>query len=51
MGYCRFENTLNDLKDCKEHLDDSEKDMSKKEVNCKYQLIDICREIATRYNE
>ena len=44
MSYCRFENTLNDLRDCLEHL--YEKGLSKDEKRMRNALIELCREIA-----
>ena len=44
MGYCRFENTLSDLEDCFEHLDDQ--DLSGEEEKARAQLIRLCVEIA-----
>lgn len=40
MGYCRFENTLADLQDCYEHLNDD--DLSEEEKKAKEALIDLC---------
>ena len=44
MSYCRFENTLNDLEDCAEHIHDM--DLSEREEKCRIRLIEMCREIA-----
>lgn len=46
MSYCRFRNTLQDLNDCFEHIDD---DVSDAEDKARRRLIDICREIADFY--
>lgn len=43
MSYCRFENTLNDLEDCAEHILDD--DLSEREKKNRKMLIDICRDI------
>ncbi len=43
MSYCRFQNTLNDLWDCKDHLDE---DLSDDEERARKRLIELCREIA-----
>lgn len=43
MSYCRFENTLRDLEDCSEHLDDE--NLSKYEQRARERLIELCREI------
>ena len=43
MSYCRFENTLNDLRDCYRHLNDE--DLSKAEEGARYNLVELCRQI------
>lgn len=40
MSYCRFENTLNDLRDFYDHLDDEE--LSKEEHKAMDELISLC---------
>ena len=44
MAYCRFQNTLNDLRDCYEHLDD--KFESEDEERARASLMKLCRKIA-----
>ena len=41
--YCRFENTLADLRDCFEHLHDG--DLSESEEAAREELIEYCRQI------
>ena len=43
MSYCRFENTLHDLWDCEEHINDL--DLSKKEWSARNSLIKTCKYI------
>jgi hypothetical protein len=43
MSYCRFENTLDDLRDCAEHMDDN---LSEREQTCRDSLIVLCHRIA-----
>jgi len=50
MSYCRFENTLNDLEDCVESLDNG-KELSESEQACKERLIELCKDIAENYGE
>ena len=45
MSYCRFENTLSDLRDCKEALDNGE-ELSSREAKEAKALLDLCREMA-----
>lgn len=49
MSYCRFENTLQDLQDCLEHLDDDTNDLSDRERKAKKRLIDLCYDIGMDY--
>jgi hypothetical protein len=44
MGYCRFQNTLNDLEDVSEHMED--KDLSSDEKKARKNLIELCQLIA-----
>ncbi|MDD1679405.1 MAG: hypothetical protein LUO93_09535 [Methanomicrobiales archaeon] len=48
MSYCRFHNTLADLRECVEHMDD---ELSPAEANDKERLIKLCCEIAENYGE
>jgi len=43
MSYCRFENTVIDLRDCRDYLFDE--DLSDDEKRARRRLIKICREI------
>lgn len=43
MSYCRFENTLKDLEDCLEHMDD---ETSEREKEYRSRLIARCGQIA-----
>ena len=44
MSYCRFQNTLQDLRDCYDHLDD---DLgSEEEKKARDSLSKLCRRIA-----
>ena len=47
MSYCRFQNTLMDLQDCHDNMDDD--DLSEEEQEAKNELIELCKEIA-KYN-
>jgi len=49
MSYCRFHNTLGDLEDCWEHLDDW--DLSEAETEARLLLVQLCRDIAEDYPE
>ena len=47
MGYCRFENTMNAMQDCHEHIEDD--DLSESEKEYRYCLIELCKTIADEY--
>lgn len=49
MAYCRFENTVDDLRDCYEHMDDD--DLSSSEQKKRDRLIKLCQQIAGDYGE
>ena len=49
MEYCRFGNTVNDLQDCYEHMDDA--DLTTYEVAARQRLIGICIDIVTDYGD
>jgi len=44
MGYCRFENTIEDLQDCYDNME--EKDLSDTEIRARKRLIELCVDIA-----
>ena len=43
MSYCRFQNTLEDLRDCSDYLD--EFDLSEEEAKARKRLIKVCQSI------
>ena len=48
MDYCRFQNTLTDLRDCLDHLHNGDLDsviLSDHENDAAYELINVCKEI------
>ncbi len=49
MGYCRFHNTLQDLRDCEEHLWDD--DLSEEEAKESRRLVKLCKRIAADFEE
>lgn len=61
MSYCRFQNTLQDLRDCKGALDEGDGEdhdpadldgtLSEEETSAKKRLISVCIEIADAYGE
>lgn len=46
MSYCRFINTLHDLNDCYENMDE---ELSEEEAKARKRLIRLCRDIADDY--
>ncbi len=49
MGYCRFQNTLDDLEDCNAHILD--KDLSPEEQKARRELVTVCREIVEDFED
>jgi hypothetical protein len=43
MAHCRFQNTLLDLRDCYEHMDDD--DLSDEEKDARQELLELCDRI------
>ena len=51
-SYCRFQNTLRDLRDCSEALDDEEhRGISIEEQDAVKKLISLCGEISAEYSD
>lgn len=46
MSYCRFRNTLNDLRDCYDNMDE---ETSEEEMKARERLIALCARIAEDY--
>jgi hypothetical protein len=49
MSYCRFENTLRDLRDCYDNMDND--NLSKSEFYARIQMIEMCISIANEYDD
>jgi len=49
MSYCRFQNTLSDLQDCYDNMDNN--DLSEDEEHARRRLIQICKYIANDYGD
>lgn len=51
MSYCRFENTLGDVLDCKEALQErgGVEGLSDRERRCALELVSECRDIAAQF--
>ena len=47
MSYCRFENTLRDLRDCYSNMDSD--DLSQSEFYMRRHMIELCMSIACEY--
>ena len=46
MNYCKFENTLHDLRDCWNDFEDSQEELSESEKKARKSLVELCKEIA-----
>lgn len=52
MNYCRFENTLKDLKDCYNALaNEGIESLSESEQKCAEELISLCEDIAYDFGD
>ncbi len=51
MSYCRFENTLPDLQDCRDALGDGLDGLSVSERLAARELVQMCKQIATEFGE
>lgn len=49
MIYVRFQNTVTDLRDCYEHIDNE--NLSKEENRARTRLITLCRQIAALFDD
>jgi hypothetical protein len=49
MSYCRFENTLSDLRDCYDNMDRD--DLSQSEFYMRRHMIELCISIADEYRD
>jgi hypothetical protein len=47
MSYCRFRNTLTDLQDCYDNMDDN--DLSREEMKARDKIIKLCESITEDY--
>ena len=50
MSYCRFTNTLQDLRDCYNNMDGDD-ELSAEEQRAKEKLIKLCVRIAVEYSD
>ena len=49
MSYCRFENTLRDLRDCYNNMDND--NLSKSEFYARKQMIAVCANIINQHED
>ena len=48
MSYCRFQNTLTDLRDCYDHMD-NEDDLSPEEQKARNDILELAAELIEDY--
>ena len=48
MSYCRFRNTLQDLRDCYYNMDDS---LTGEEFHAREALVDLCKSIGEEFGD
>jgi len=51
MGYCRFQNTLQDLRACYNALIDNDYPLSDDELRAKNRLIELCQDMVDNFGE
>lgn len=54
MSHCRFQNTLMDLRDCRDALNEMDgefSDLSEEELSAMKRLIGVCKYIAVGFGE
>ena len=51
MTYARFQNTLKDLRDCYENMDNDPEELSDEEKRSRKRLIELCKKIASDYGK
>ena len=51
MSYCRFRNTLQDLRDCVNYLDDDFNDISSEEKAAAKRMRDLCEKYIAEYDD
>lgn len=56
MSYCRFQNTLRDLKECYDNWygdreDDEDEPLSAEELRARERLLDLCRRIYDEHSD
>ena len=49
MSYCRFQNTLNDLRDCEDNMEQLEDEEEGSEYRCRKELVEACQRIVENY--
>lgn len=50
MSYCRFENTLADMHDCLEHInDDLDEELRPEEVAAREEMIEVAKQMIDEY--
>jgi len=50
MSYCRFENTLGDLEDCYDSMDETD-ELQGREKSSRKEIIELCCRIAEEYGK
>lgn len=52
MSYCRFENTLRDLRDCRKDMSETDfYELSENEQEARNKLVALCKDISEQYEE
>lgn len=51
MSYCRFRNTLEDLRDCYENWEDLDPEEDREEIRARDKLLSLCIDIAQDFGD
>lgn len=51
MSYCRFQNAVEDIHECIDHLSDDTDEMSEEELKARQKFIKLCRFVAEHWED
>lgn len=51
MSYCRFQNAVDDMHECIDHLSDDTDEMSEEELKARQKFIKLCRFVAEHWED
>ena len=51
MSYCRFQNTIGDMQDCIDNLDEHIREDDRREYRARIKFIEMCKQVAEDYED